>query len=153
MKSLLFLITLTFATLSLNAQQTFIWDHYGLAIDVPDDFQVLKNTDTEFEMSGDGMEMYMYLFDADITLETMDEAIISAAAEIQMGEIDRALTLKGDGLDGLYVEGYKDGHRVMLAGFIDPASHTNFMMLVMFGDDDSVADEDAIAIFNTVRVN
>lgn len=132
---------------------TYVWDYYGIAIDVPEDFKVLKNTDTEFEMKGDGMQLYMNVFEEDITLETMADALAEAAIAIEMEEVDRVLELTGNGLDGFYVEGFKNGHRVMLSGFIDPKSQTNFMMVITFLDDDNVADEDGIAIINSVRSN
>lgn len=152
MKSMFLLIGFLLTNNLTILKQTFIWDHYGLAVDVPDDFKVLKNSDTEFEMEGDGMSLFMYLFEEDIAMETMDEAVVEAATSIEMSEVDRAMPLTGNGLDGYYVEGFKEGQRVMLAGFIDPTSHTNFMMLIMFGDDDGVAEKDAIDIINSVRV-
>lgn len=132
-------------------EQTYTWEYYGLEITVPDDFKVVKNTNEEFEMNGDGMGLYMYIFEGDITVEEMDVAVIEAATEMNMQEVDAAQVITGDGLDGFYVEGYKDGVRVMLAGMIDPKSQTNFMMLITFGDDDDVADSDAIDIINSVR--
>ena len=68
-KFILFFLFLLFTTGSALAQQTYVWEQYGLAIDVPDDFKVTKNTDTEFELSGDQMAMYMYLFEQDISVE------------------------------------------------------------------------------------
>ena len=41
--------------------QVYVWEAYALEITVPDDFKVIKNTNEEFEMKGDGMGMYMYL--------------------------------------------------------------------------------------------
>ena len=99
------------------------------------------------------MQLYMNVFEEDITLETMADALAEAAIAIEMEEVDRVLELTGNGLDGFYVEGFKNGHRVMLSGFIDPKSQTNFMMVITFLDDDNVADEDGIAIINSVRSN
>ena len=151
-KALMFLslcLTLSFTTIV--DDQTYVWEHYGLEITVPDDFKVIKNTNEEFEMNGDGMGMYMYLFEEDITVDQMDEAVVDAAIAMQMQEVDAAQVIQGDGLDGFYVEGYKDGARIMLAGMIDPKSQTNFMMVITFYDDDGVAETDAIGIINSVR--
>ncbi len=153
MKTILFSLFFAFTGLGSLLNQTFVWDHYGIAVDVPDDFKVLKNTESEFDMKGDGMELYMNVFEEDITLETMADAVAETAIAIEMEELDRVLELTGNGLDGFYVEGYKSGHRVMLAGFIDPKSHTNFLMVITFLDTDDVADEDGIAIINSVRSN
>lgn len=135
---------------SLVAQQTYEWKHYGLEVTVPNDFKVVKNTNEEFEMKGQGMGMYMFLFEGDITVEEMDEAVAETALSIDMQEVDAAHVIQGDGLDGFYVEGFKDGLRVMLAGMIDPKSQTNFMMLITFYDEDGVAESDAIDIINSV---
>lgn len=145
--SLCFALSFTYAVV----EQTYTWEYYGLEITVPDDFKVVKNTDEEFEMKGDGMGLYMYIFEGNIAVEQMDVAVIEAATDMNMQEVDAAQVITGDGLDGFYVEGYKDGARVMLAGMIDPKSQTNFMLLITFGDDDQVADADAIDIINSVR--
>lgn len=149
----LFLAILLIFTFDVIGQSTYHWEYYGLKIDVPDDFKVTKNTDTEFEMAGKHMMMYMYLFEEDISEEAMDMAIAEAALSLSMSEIDEAQKISGDGLDGYYVEGYKDGMRVMLAGMIDPKSKTNFMLLVTFHDDDQKSENQAIDIINSVRTN
>ena len=43
-------------------EQTYTWEDYNVEVSVPDDFKVTKNTDTEFEMDGDGMSLMMYVF-------------------------------------------------------------------------------------------
>ena len=35
-------------------------------MDLPDDFKVLVNTDNEFEAEGDGMEIFMFVFEVRI---------------------------------------------------------------------------------------
>jgi predicted phosphatase len=60
---------LAFATLFLfmainaQAQQEFVWDHYKMSIELPDDFKVINNTNNEFECDGVGMHLYMYVYD------------------------------------------------------------------------------------------
>lgn len=152
MKKLFLAILLAFAFDGI-AQSTYQWDYYGLKIDVPDDFKVTKNTDTEFEMSGKHMMLFMYLFEEDISVEEMDMAIAEAALSLSMSEIDAAQKISGDGLDGYYVEGFKDGMRVMLAGMIDPNSKTNFMLMITFQDDDQKSENRAMDIINSVRTN
>ncbi len=152
MKRFFVLLTLIIALSSsaLLAQQTYEWKYYGLEVTVPNDYKVVKNSNEEFEMKGQGMGMYMFIFEGDITAEEMDEAVAEAALSIDMQEVDAAHIIQGDGLDGFYVEGFKDGLRVMLAGMIDPNSQTNFMMLITFYDEDGVAESDAIDIINSV---
>ncbi|MBK8701739.1 MAG: hypothetical protein IPN29_20140 [Saprospiraceae bacterium] len=153
MKKLFFAIILFFAMSfsTLSAQQDYVWEYYGLEVTVPDDFEVVKNSDTEFEMKGVGMGFYMYLFEEDIAVEDMDVAVVDVANSIAMEEIDAAQVIQGSGLDGYYVEGYKEGLRVMLAGMIDPKTQTNFFMLITFYDTDNVAESDALDIIHSVR--
>lgn len=136
------------------ADKTFVWKKYKLQITVPDDFRVSKNTDNDFEMKGDGMELMMHIFEEDIAAGDMDEAVIEGANAMKLQEIDAEHQIEGDGLDGYYVEGYKDGHRVMFAGMIDPKSQTNFFLVIIFDDKDKQAEADALEILeNVVSLN
>lgn len=131
--------------------EDYVWEHYQIGITVPDDCKVVKNTDNEFEMKSKDIDAYMYVFEKNITVEQMDEAVVEAAHNIHMEELDEATTIEGDGLDGFFVEGYKEGHRVVLAGMIDPKSHTNFMLLITFLDKNMKAVDDAVDIIQSVH--
>ena len=97
------------------------------------------------------MELSMYVFEKRISKDDMDDAVIKAATEMELTEIDTQYEIEGDGLDGYYVEGFKDGKRVMFAGMIDPKSRTNFFMVITFNDRDKKAEADAEAIVQSVR--
>jgi hypothetical protein len=129
----------------------YVWEHYKIGITVPDNCKVVKNTDHDFEMKSADLDALMYVFEKDITLEEMDEAIIETANSLEMDDIEVAAEIEGDGLDGFFVEGTKDGHRCVLAGMIDPKSHTNFMLLITFLDKNETAVDDAIEIIQSVH--
>jgi hypothetical protein len=93
----------------------------------------------------------MYVFEKDITVEQMDEGVIEAANAMHMDDIQEATEIEGDGLDGFFVEGVKSGHRAVLAGMIDPKSHTNFMLLITFLDKNVKAVDDAVDIIQSVH--
>ena len=151
MKTLLTSVLLiTLSSFGFIADKTYVWEHYKLQITVPDDFKVSKNTDNDFEMKGDGMELMMHIFEQNIAVDDMDEAVIAGANAMKLQEIDAEHTIEGDGLDGYYVEGLKDGHRVMFAGMIDPKSHTNFFLIIIFDDKDKQAETDALEIIEHV---
>ena len=151
MKTLLtFVLLITLSSFGFIADKTYVWEHYKLQITVPDDFKVSKNTDNDFEMKGDGMELMMHIFEQNIAVDDMDEAVIAGANAMKLQEIDAEHTIEGDGLDGYYVEGLKDGHRVMFAGMIDPKSHTNFFLIIIFDDKDKQAETDALEIIEHV---
>ncbi len=139
-----------FSSFTFIADKTYVWERYKLQITVPDDFKVTKNNDNDFEMQGDGMELMMHIFEQNISADEMDEAVIAGAKAMKLQEIDAEETIEGDGLDGYYVEGFKDGHRVMFSGMIDPKSHTNFFLIIIFDDKDKQAETDALEIIEHV---
>ncbi|GAB3165393.1 amidohydrolase family protein [Telluribacter humicola] len=143
----LLLGTLTSAT----AQKTYEWEHYKLQLTVPNDFRVKKNTDETFEMSGKGMELIMELVEEDITLDDLEEATIEGANEMELDEIDEATAVNSNGLKGYYVEGFKEGSRIMFAGMMDPRTKTNFFIAIIFDDEDKQAEKDALAILNSMK--
>ncbi|MFN3851610.1 MAG: hypothetical protein ACK4NY_19385 [Spirosomataceae bacterium] len=151
MKTKLFYLFIFAALSSFTLDKTYVWDKYKLQITVPDDFKVTKNTNEDFEMSGEGMELAMSIFEGDITLEQMDEATLEGAKSMKLTEVDAAHAVKSNGLEGFYVEGFLEGERVMFAGMIDPKSHTNFFIAITFGDDDKTAEEDALKILNSIK--
>lgn len=141
-------LLLSFATM---AQQTWEWSDYGISIDLPDDFEVSKNTHEEFDAEGDGMELMMYVFEEDITLEELDEATIIAAEEMELEEVDAVQDITIDGLEGQYIAGYKNGNAVLLVGLLDPDSETNFFVIITFHDEDDIAEDDAMGILESIR--
>lgn len=145
-----FLLLFAFLS-SFTLDKTYVWDKYKLQITVPDDFKVTKNTNEEFEMEGEGMELAMSIFEKDITLEQMDEATVEGAKAMKLTEVDAAHAVKSNGLEGFYVEGYLEGDRVMFAGMIDPNSHTNFFIAITFDDEDKTAEEDALKVLNSIK--
>lgn len=138
-----------FTFISLN--QTYVWEYYKIEITVPDDFKVIRNSNENFEMKGDGMALFMDVFEKDITKEDMDDATVVGAKAMKLTEIDAAHELSANGLEGYYVEGEKDGDRVMFAGLIDPNSHTNFFTAITFDDEDKTAEADALRIIMSLR--
>lgn len=144
------LLFLSLCSFTFVADKSYVWDKYKLQLTVPDDFKVVKNTDNDFEMKGDGMELFMHIFEQNIAVDDMDDAVIEGAKAMKLQEIDDEQVIEGDGLDGYYVEGFKDGHRVMFAGMIDPKSHTNFFLVITFDDKDKQAETDAEEILESV---
>jgi hypothetical protein len=147
--SLLFSV-LTF--LSVSAQKTYVWDYYKVQMTVPDDFRVKVNDNHNFEMKGDGMELAMHIFEENVSIDDLDDATITGANAMKLGEIDEATRVSVNELQGYYVEGFKDGYRVMFAGLGDPKSHTNFFLAITFSDDDQEAEKAALAIINSLDI-
>ena len=149
-KTLAFAAVLFFSNAT-PADKTYYWDDYNIQITVPGDFKITKDTANEFEMDGDGMDLAMYIFnDKKIGIDEMDEATIAGAKELKLQEIDAEHAFKSDDFEGYYVEGFKDGNRIIFAGMIDIASQTNFFIAITFDDEDKEAEKEAIKVLNSI---
>ncbi|MEY3403633.1 MAG: hypothetical protein RLZZ86_3255, partial [Cyanobacteriota bacterium] len=73
----------------------------------------------------------------------MDEATVELAKELKLQEVDEEESFKNGDFAGYYVEGFKDGDRVMLAGVVDLQSRTNFFVVISFDDKDAEAEKEA----------
>ncbi|MES2766315.1 MAG: hypothetical protein V4642_10620 [Bacteroidota bacterium] len=146
-------LTAAFSLMSFAPEdQTYTWEYYKIEVTVPDDFKVSKNTDTEFDMEGDGMSLMMYVFEENIAKADMDDATIKAANEMKLQNINQATELSYNGFEGYFVEGTLDGERVTFAGLVNPKSHTNLFVAITFRDDDKNAEDAAFEILNTIKV-
>ncbi len=153
MKKLIF--TLAFSlmiSVSLFAQKNYVWEKYKIQVTVPNDFRVKNNTNTDFDMKGDGMELSMTIFEKNVAIDDLDDAAVEGAKAMKLQEIDMAHKVSVNEFQGYYVEGFKDGNRVMFACLGDPNSHTNFFIIITFDDDDKVAEKDALGIINSLDV-
>lgn len=151
MKTKLLILFFAFAFSSFTVDNIYVWDKYKLQITVPDDFEVVKNTDEEFEMSGDGMELAISIFAEKITMADLEEATVAGAEAMKLTEIDQAHETKINQLEGFYVEGFLDGHRVMFAGLMDPRTKTTLFVAITFADDDENAETEAFKIINSLK--
>ncbi|AYQ30674.1 hypothetical protein [Runella sp. SP2] len=131
--------------------KTYYWEQYNIEITVPRDFKIVKNTSNEFEMKGDGMELFMYIWNQKkLAVEDMDEATVELAKELKLQEVDEEEAFKNGDFAGYYVEGFKDGDRVMLAGVVDLQSRTNFFIVITFDDKDEEAEKEALKILENI---
>lgn len=151
MKTKLFFVLFALTFSSFTFDNVYVWEKYRLQITVPDDFEVVKNTDEEFEMEGDGMELAISIFAEKITLADLEEATVAGAKAIKMTEIDQAHATKINQLDGFYVEGFLEGDRVMFAGLMDQRTKTTLFVAITFADDDANAEEEAFKIINSLK--
>jgi hypothetical protein len=150
-------ITLLFLALAMSSfvnsliYKVYVWDKYRIQVTVPDDFRITKNTSEDFEMEGVGMDLGIHIFEGDITLEDLEEATVAGAEALNLTEIDQAHATKINQLDGFYVEGYLEGHRVMFAGLMDKRTQTNLFVAISFADDDENAEDEAFKIINSLK--
>jgi hypothetical protein len=133
------------------ADKNCVWETYKLQVTVPDDFNVLKNTNEEFELEGDGMSIAFDTFEQNVSADDLGEATNEAAAALKMENIREQQEIKPNGLEGQYVEGRIGEDRVILAGMLDPESNVNFFVAITFDNEDDVAEADARTILNSIR--
>ena len=142
---------LSFST-TVSAQHEYVWDHYKMSVELPDDFKVVTNSDTEFECDGDGMHLYMYVFeDGDVTVEQMHEGTRKLAHDLKFEVKDQDYNVDFNGFKGTYILGYKDGLQVMICGLINPKNATNFFTVIVFEDGDHTAEKDGIKVLNSLE--
>lgn len=144
------------ASASLSAQRgsnwDFEWSQHNIVFTLASDFKVLTNTGDEFTAKGDGMDFGIFPF-SDNTIDASDIATytVEVAKTLNLEEVDDADVLELNGLEGAFVEGYKEGNRVVMLGFIDPESDTNFFAVIVFDDNDTVAEDEAVRIITSFR--
>lgn len=151
MKKLLIIFAIL-CSVSAFAQKNYVWKQFNIQITVPDDFRIKKNTAKEFEMKGEGMELSMLIHEENVAIEDLDDAAIAGAKAMKLQELDAAHQVKVNEFEGFYVEGFKDGNRIMFACLGNPNSHTNFFIAIIFDDEDKTAEEDALDILNSLDV-
>jgi hypothetical protein len=148
---LLFLLTVCTMTTT-YAQQEYVWEKYKMGITLPNDFKVLTNTDDEFECDGDGMHLYIYIFeDEKVDFKTMVAETRNIAKKLKFDVTDEVHDFKDDdGFEGRYVLGLKDGRQVMLCGMLNTQSAANFWVVIEFEDGDHTAEKDGLAILHSI---
>lgn len=151
---LVLLMLVCSATLTVQAQEywDYEWSKYNLAFILPSDFKEVTNTADEFTAVGDGMEFSIFPFnDASIDHADIANFTLAIAKSIELQELDDVDVVEMNGLRGAYAEGYKDGDRIVLLGFIDPVSATNFFATITFGDADEAAEDEAVRMISSIR--
>ncbi|MBK7880746.1 MAG: hypothetical protein JNK69_00065 [Saprospiraceae bacterium] len=157
MKKILNLILVLVSSLtlsSLNAQQDwdFEWTHHNIIFTLAEDFKVVTNTADEFTAKGDGMDFGIFPFNDNSVEQTdMISYTLAIAKSLNMEQLDDVDVIEMNGLKGSYVEGYKDGQRIVTLGFIDPESATNFFAVITFADNDEVAENEAVRMITSLR--
>jgi len=139
---------------SLNAQQDwdFEWTQHNIIFTLAEDFKVITNTADEFTAKGDGMDFGIFPFDDNTVDQTdMITYTLAIAKSLNMEQLDDVDVIDMNGLKGSYVEGYKDGQRIITLGFIDPESGTNFFAVITFADNDEVAENEAVRMITSLR--
>lgn len=147
-----FCLSFLFTFTAVQAQKNWEWAQHNIVFTLADDFVPTTNNGDEFIAKGDGMEFSIFPF-SDETIDQSDitKYTLEIAKSVELEELDDVDVLEMNGLKGAYVEGYKNGSRVVLLGFIDEATDTNFFSVITFGDDDAEAENEAVRMISSIR--
>jgi len=137
---------------SIFSQTDYFWDYYKIAVTLPSDFKELLDTDNEFEAKGDGMHLYIYIFDDHkVSLKDMNDETKKVAKQLKFDITDETTEISDDEFQGRYVLGYKSGSQIMLAGMIQKNNDTNLWIAIEFADGDKEAEREGLRIINSLR--
>lgn len=132
------------------AQSTWSWKQYNISFTLPSTYEVKTNTSSQFTASDGITDFGIFVFsDASVTEETIKDYTAELAVKIGLDEIKEAEELDFNGFHGGLVVGTKDGDEVIICGFMDPESDTNFFATIkLFGD---VGEDEARDIFLSIK--
>lgn len=137
-KSLQLTLVLFIALLSqaVSAQKDWRWEQHGVGFSAPTNLRVTANNDSEFTAEGSDLVLSIYVEqDGEVTKETLADALLVAAKEMEYDEISDADELKIDDFEGYYVEGSKSGVGAFIITLLDKKSSTNLVVVIAFTSD------------------
>jgi len=145
----LFKATLLFACIFLTntafAQKDWRWENHGVGFSAPENMRVTTNNAEEFSAEGSDLVLGIYVEqDGEVTEETLAEALVAAATEMEYDEISTVDALEIHDFVGYFVEGTKDGVGAFILTLLDKKSSTNLVVVIAYTSD--AARKKAIAI-------
>ncbi|MDO8368289.1 MAG: hypothetical protein Q7T20_15925 [Saprospiraceae bacterium] len=139
------LLACTFMLNTAFAQVDLRWDTHGVGFSAPGNLRVTANNANEF--SAESSDLFLTIYaeqDGEVTEETLAEALVAAAEEMEYDNITDVDELKIDDFTGYYVEGTKDGVGAVIITLLDQKSSTNLVIAIAYTSD--AARNKAIAI-------
>ncbi|MBN8679545.1 MAG: hypothetical protein J0M29_15050 [Chitinophagales bacterium] len=127
---------LAFIVQTVSAQKDWRWEQHGVGFSAPANMRITTNNASEFTAEGSDLLLSIYVEqDGEVTKETLAEALVAAAKELQYDEISDADELEIDDFEGYYVEGTKDGVGAFIITLLDKKSSTNLVVIIAFNSD------------------
>ncbi len=127
------------------SQQDWRWDNHGVGFSAPANLRVTTNNASEFTAEGSDLFLTIYAEqDGEVSEETLADALVVAAKELEYDHISDVDALEIDDFTGYYVEGTKDGVGAFIITLLDKKSATNLVVVLVFTDD--AAREKAIKV-------
>jgi len=115
------------------AQQDWRWDTHGVGFSAPSNLRVTTNNASEFVAEGRDLVLSIYAEqDGEVSEETLAEALVAAAEELEYDNITAADELSIDDFVGYFVEGTKDGVGALIITLLDKKSSTNLVVVMAY---------------------
>lgn len=146
------LVGIVLLPLSVSAQKVYVWEYYGIQVTLPNSVNVTVNDDYAFEAESDQVILSMHLFEEDVTLDDMDDAIVQIAYDVDLEDFSDSEALILNGLEGSYIYGYQDGVLIYIVGLIDPKTQVNFFVTAVLSGEDEEANKKAVKIIESFKV-
>ena len=120
------------------AQQDWRWDTHGVGFSAPSNLRVTTNNASEFVAEGRDLVLSIYAEqDGEVSEETLAEALVAAAEELEYDDITAADELSIDDFVGYFVEGTKDGVGALIITLLDKKSSTNLVVVMAYTTDEA----------------
>lgn len=138
-------IAFTFVLNTAFAQKDWRWDTHGVGFSAPANLRVTTNNAQEFTAEGSDLFVSIYAEqDGEVTKETLADALVAAAKELEYDEISAVDELQIHDFVGYFVEGTKDGVGAFIITLLDEKSSTNLVVAIVYSTDE--ARQKAIAL-------
>ncbi|MFN0173138.1 MAG: hypothetical protein ACKVU0_00725 [Saprospiraceae bacterium] len=138
-------IVCTFILNTAFAQKDWRWDNHGVGFSAPSNLRITTNNAQEFTAEGSDIILAIYVEqDGEVTKETLADALVAAAEEMEYDNITAVDELQIDDFKGYFVEGTKDGVGAFILTLLDEKSSTNLVVVIAYTS--ATAREKAIAI-------
>jgi len=126
-------VALSLLVNTVYAQQDWRWDTHGVGFSAPSNLRVTTNNANEFVAEGRDLVLSIYAEqDGEVSEETLAEALVAAAHEMQYDDISAADELSIDDFVGYFVEGTKDGVGALIITLLDKKSSTNLVVVMAY---------------------
>ena len=138
-------IVCTFIINTAYAQKDWRWEDHGVGFSAPSNLRVTTNNAQEFAAEGSDLVLAIYVEqDGEVTEETLAEALVAAAEEMEYDDITAVDELQIDDFKGYFVDGTKDGVGAFILTLLDEKSSTNLVVVIAYTS--AAARDKAIAI-------
>jgi hypothetical protein len=127
--------------------QSFNWDHQKIRLTTSGDYQLLVNSESDFELKSQNLEILLHLSDKNDHAEAL--SVVAENMKIEAQGAKEAF--KNGYFKGFFMVGMKNGHQVLLVALTDMYQGIPFYMALVYAHGDGQAEEEAIRVLKTLE--